>query len=95
MNIDADHIGWSGIMLVSGQGPFDLDLIQPGVGQRGPEWSERFRQAAARRGWRTEMVWYESVNRQAETARPAVAPQPPPDDEPEPEPEPLEEKPVE
>ena len=39
------------------------------------------------------MVWYESVNRQVETARPAVAPQPPPDEEVEP--EPLDEKPVE
>ncbi|HST35713.1 MAG TPA: serine/threonine-protein kinase [Allosphingosinicella sp.] len=70
VHIDADHTGWSGIMLVSGQGPFDLGLIQPPVAQRGPDWSERFRQAAAQRGWRTEMVWYESVNRQAEASSP-------------------------
>jgi len=89
VHIDADHTGWSGIMLVSGQGPFDLGLLQPAVGQRGPDWSERFRQAAAQRGWRTEMVWYESVNRQAE----AAPPPPPPEEEVSEEPE--DEKPVE
>ena len=75
-------------MLVSGQGPFDLGLIQPAVGQRGPDWSERFRQAAAQRGWRTEMVWYQSVNRRVE------APRAPPEESPA-EPLPDEEKPEE
>ncbi len=75
VHIDADHQGWSGLLLVSGQGPFDPDLVQPGIGARGPDWQNRFLAAAAERGWRTEMVWYELVNREAEAA-------PPPDDKP-------------
>jgi len=93
VSIDADHQGWSGVMLISGRGPFDTNLIQPGVGQRGAEWSAQLRSIAAARDWRTEMVWYESVNRQAETARPAVAPPPPPDEDVDA--EPVDEKPVE
>ena len=70
------------MMLVTGRGPFDAGLIQPGVGQRGAglERADSASSAAAR-DWRTEMVWFESVNRQAETARPAVAPPPTPDED--------------
>ena len=32
VHIDADHTGWSGILLISGRGPFDRGLIQPAVG---------------------------------------------------------------
>ena len=79
VHIDADHEGWSGVLLVSGQGPFDPALIQPAIGARGPDWQNRFLAAAAERGWRTEMVWYQSVNRLAEAAAP---PEEPADDKP-------------
>ena len=79
VHIDADHSGWSGVLLVSGQGPFDPGLIQPAIGARGPDWQNRFLAAAAERGWRTEMVWYESVNREAEAL---PEPPPPTDDKP-------------
>ena len=63
LSIDLDHQGWSGIILVTGQGPFVPDLIAPPVGSRGPTWQRQFLDAAALGRWRAEMVWFESVNR--------------------------------
>jgi serine/threonine-protein kinase len=63
LHIDADHEGWSGIILISGQGPFPQEVVAPQVGARGPTWQQQFLSMAAQRGWRLEMVWYESVNR--------------------------------
>lgn len=63
LNIDLNHNGWSGIILVGGQGPFDLDLVSPPVGSRGPAWQQRFLTVAAQRNWRVEMIWFESVDR--------------------------------
>ena len=68
LHIDADHQGWSGIILISGQGPFPQDVVAPQVGARGPTWQQRFLSMAAERGWRVEMVWYESINRVREGA---------------------------
>lgn len=62
LNIDLDHSGWSGIMLVTGKGPFDINLVQPPIGARGPGWQSSFLSAAAQRGWKAEMVWFETVN---------------------------------
>ena len=70
LNIDLDHTGWSGIMLVTGTGPFPEDIVSPPIGARGPAWQQRFLAAAAERGWRVEMVWFESVNREADTVAP-------------------------
>ena len=67
LHIDADHEGWSGIILISGQGPFPQDVVAPQVGARGPTWQQQFLSMAAERGWRVEMVWYESINRGAAT----------------------------
>lgn len=63
LHIDADHEGWSGIILISGQGPFPQEVVAPQVGARGPTWQQQFLSMAAERGWRVEMIWYESVNR--------------------------------
>ncbi len=63
LHIDADHEGWSGIILISGQGPFPQEVVAPQVGARGPTWQQQFLSMAAERGWRVEMVWYESINR--------------------------------
>ena len=85
LNIDLNHNGWSGIILVSGQGPFEGDLVAPPVGSRGPSWRDQFLARAAERNWRVEMVWFESVNNVAgdraaaiAAATPAVAPPAPP-----------------
>lgn len=73
LSIDADHAGWSGIILVAGEGPFPGDVVAPPIGARGPSWQSDFLRAAAAQGWRVEMVWYESVNRDPAAARPVQA----------------------
>ena len=71
LNIDLNHSGWSGIILITGRGPFEPDLVAPPVGSRGPSWQRQFREAAVAGAWRVEMVWFESVNRvQGDTAPP-------------------------
>jgi len=65
LNIDLDHVGWSGIILITGRGPFPQEAIQPPIGARGPTWQQQFLAAAAERNWRVEMVWFQSVNREA------------------------------
>ena len=65
LNIDLDHVGWSGIVLITGRGPFDPAVIAPPVGARGPSWQQQFLSSAAAQGWRVEMAWFQSVNRQA------------------------------
>lgn len=62
--VDVDHEGWSGVMLVTGKGPFDPAIVQPPIGARGPDWQQSFVSAAAANGWNTEMVWFASVNEQ-------------------------------
>jgi serine/threonine protein kinase len=64
LHIDLNHQGWSGLLLVTGQAPFDHELVQPPVGARGPDWQQRFLAAGANQGWRAEMAWFESVNRE-------------------------------
>lgn len=66
LNIDLNHQGWSGIILITGTGPFPQEIVAPPVGARGPNWQQQFLAMAADRGWRVEMVWFESVNRAAQ-----------------------------
>ncbi|WP_156840605.1 protein kinase domain-containing protein [Novosphingobium aquimarinum] len=61
LNIGLDHEGWSGILLLTGEGPFDKDVVVPPVGQRGADWQNKFLAEAAEKGWRTEMVWFKST----------------------------------
>jgi eukaryotic-like serine/threonine-protein kinase len=66
--ISTSHIGWSGLMFVTGRGPFDAGLLAPTVDSRNPDWQRLFRNAASTNGWRAEMVWYESVDRVSDGA---------------------------
>ena len=61
MQIDLDHAGWSGVLLVTGKGPFDPAVVAPPLGARGSEWRDRIATLAGERGWRTDMVWFEST----------------------------------
>lgn len=61
MQIDLDHAGWSGMLLVTGKGPFDPAVIAPPLGARGGDWRDRIATLAGERGWRTDMVWFEST----------------------------------
>ncbi|MEO0463956.1 MAG: serine/threonine-protein kinase [Pseudomonadota bacterium] len=56
--------GWHGFALVTGQGPFDADLIAPPDGQRDAAWAARFVQTAKERDWKVEMNWYNLVDRE-------------------------------
>jgi eukaryotic-like serine/threonine-protein kinase len=58
-----DHTGWSGLILVSGDGPFDQALLAPAVAERGDEWRNRFLAAASEREWKSEMIWFKSVDK--------------------------------
>lgn len=60
IHLDSDHEGWSGILLISGRGPFDAPVIAPEIGARDPAWLDRFVTAASAGGWSAEMVWYDA-----------------------------------
>lgn len=61
LQIDLDHVGWSGLLLVTGKGPFDPAIVAPPLGQRGADWREKLVEQAAEKGWQAEMVWFRSV----------------------------------
>ena len=61
VSIDLDHEGWSGLILVTGKGPFEKELTEPALGARGSEWQTRLASAAAERDWKSEMIWFKSV----------------------------------
>lgn len=63
LQLDTDHQGWSGILLISGKGPFETPLVAPPIGRRGPDWTNSFVSAAAEKGWQTDMVWYKTVDK--------------------------------
>jgi hypothetical protein len=58
------HRGWSGIVLLTGEAPFDPSVTQPAVGARGPDWQNRFIETASERDWKSEMIWFKSVDKQ-------------------------------
>jgi serine/threonine-protein kinase len=60
VHLDSDHEGWSGILLLSGRGPFEPDVVAPEIGARGPDWRDRFVTAASAGHWSAEMVWYDA-----------------------------------
>lgn len=60
--LNTDHKGWSGILLLSGQGPFDQNLLNGTTSSRGADWGTKFLDAARKKGWQAEMVWYRTVD---------------------------------
>lgn len=61
LQIDLDHAGWSGLLLVTGKGPFDAAVLAPPLGSRGSDWRNKLATLAGERGWRADMVWFESI----------------------------------
>jgi eukaryotic-like serine/threonine-protein kinase len=57
-----DHAEWSGLLLLTGKGPFDPAVVAPPIGARGPDWTNRFVSAAAANGWQADMVWFKTVD---------------------------------
>jgi len=62
LQIDLDHAGWSGLLLVTGEGAFDTSVLAPALGSRDAAWRDRLATLAGERGWRTDMIWFQSVN---------------------------------
>jgi serine/threonine-protein kinase len=64
ITVDVTHNGWSGFLLLTGIGPFDGGLIAPNVGERGPNWQQRFLAAASSGNWQGNMVWVRTQDQQ-------------------------------
>jgi serine/threonine-protein kinase len=62
LSVITDHVGLSGLLLLTGKGPFDPTLIAAPAAERGPDWGKRIQAAARAGGWKAEMVWYRTVN---------------------------------
>ena len=62
LTIDIDHIGWSGLLLLTGKKPFDTELLSGPAGSRGDDWAQRFLSVARQRNWRSEMVWFKTTD---------------------------------
>jgi serine/threonine-protein kinase len=80
--------GTTGLLLLTGNGPFDPSLLAKPPGVRDVSWIDQVRQAAAAGGWKATMTWYRVQNnappvrakpRQGYYAHPGVdtAPAPP------------------
>ncbi len=61
-SIDANHAGWSGILLLTGEGGFSDALVTGAAGSHGADWPQRFAAAAEKGKWRSEMVWFKMVD---------------------------------
>jgi eukaryotic-like serine/threonine-protein kinase len=64
LTIDVNHAGWSGLLLLSGNKPFDGSLLVGPSGSRSGDWSARFLAVAKERNWKSEMVWFKTVDEQ-------------------------------
>ncbi|WP_394663891.1 serine/threonine-protein kinase [uncultured Sphingomonas sp.] len=62
LQLDLDHQGWSGLLLVTGKGPFDPAIIAPPLGARDADWRTKLVERAAEQGWQTDMIWFRSVD---------------------------------
>jgi len=60
--LTTDHKGWSGVLLLKGKPPFDPSLLEKEPGEVSVSWVNRFLQAAKTQGWKSEMIWYRTVN---------------------------------
>jgi eukaryotic-like serine/threonine-protein kinase len=64
LTIDINHAGWSGLLLLSGNKPIDGSLLAGPSGSRSGDWSQRFLTTAKEQNWRSEMVWFKTVDEQ-------------------------------
>ena len=57
--------GTTGLLLLTGNGPFDPSLLAKPPGVRDVSWIDQVRQAAATGGWKATMTWYKVQNNAA------------------------------
>ena len=58
-----DHVGWSGLILLTGDAPFDPEIVEPAIDARGEDWQSNFVATASERDWKAEMLWIRSVDK--------------------------------
>jgi len=63
ISIDLDHEGWSGLILVTGKGPFAKAVTEPALGARGADWVNKLAESSANGAWQSEMMWFKSVRK--------------------------------
>jgi serine/threonine-protein kinase len=56
--VRASADGLSALVLLSGKGPFAINLNQQDTAAVGPDWPMQFSQTAASNGWTSQLVWY-------------------------------------
>ena len=61
LQVPTTHAGWSGMLMLSGKGPFDASLLTSPGGSHDAGWTDHFLQLAQQRGWKSEMVWYRTT----------------------------------
>ncbi|HLY81298.1 MAG TPA: serine/threonine-protein kinase [Caulobacteraceae bacterium] len=65
--------GTTGLLLLTGKGPFDPSLLAKPPGARDVTWIDQVRQAATAGGWKASMAWYK-VQNNAAPVRPKARP---------------------
>ena len=65
LKMDVNHHGWSGLVLLTGKGPFPADIVRPSLGARNSVWQERFATAASQQGWKADMLWFKVEGQRA------------------------------
>ena len=62
LQVDANHSGWSGFVLLRGRGGFADNLVVSKPGARPANWAQHFAEAARANGWQADMVWFKMVD---------------------------------
>lgn len=58
IKMDLNHRGWSGLVLITGRGPFPQEVLSPELGARNMAWRHRITTLASERGWKADMLWF-------------------------------------
>ena len=66
IKLDINHEGWSGLVLLTGKGPFSADLVTPPLGARNSAWLNRFATVATQQGWKADMLWFKVDDQRTE-----------------------------
>jgi serine/threonine-protein kinase len=65
VKLNITHEGWSGLVLLTGRGPFPADIVRPPLGARNTAWQDRFATMADRQGWKADMLWFKVSSQRA------------------------------
>jgi serine/threonine-protein kinase len=62
LQLDANHSGWSGFLLLTGRSGLPTPLVATATGKRAADWPQQFAQAASANGWQAHMAWVRTVD---------------------------------